>query len=125
VLNQNDVKKIVGDYLKEKEDKKKTDEAAAKAKAEAEGYKVGTDLSMKASWQDGLVLSTPNKDFSMHIGGWVQYDNVFWGQSPALEAAPGARPGAKQGVASGAALGGIGDLQDGMFFRRIRIVLDG
>src|SRR5262249_47166746 len=60
-----------------------------------------------------------------HVGGWVQYDNVFWTQSPLLRTNPGARPGAKQGVASGVAMGGIGDLQDGMFFRRERLQLEG
>src|SRR5204863_229559 len=38
---------------------------------------------------------------------------------------PGGRPGAKQGVASGEALGGIGDLEDGTYFRRIRLQTDG
>src|SRR5947209_6654233 len=80
------------------------------------GYRIGSDLRMNATWNDGVVFSTPHKDFSLHIGGWVQYDNVFWDQSSALRIAPDGRPGAKQGVASGAALGGIGDLQDDTYF---------
>jgi phosphate-selective porin OprO/OprP len=55
----------------------------------------------------------------------MQYDNVFWNQSDLLKAAPGSRPGPKQGVASGVAQGGIGDLQDGTFFRRIRPFAEG
>jgi phosphate-selective porin OprO/OprP len=61
----------------------------------------------------------------MHIGEWMQYDNTFWNQSPDLRTPPGARPGKKQFVASGVALGGIGDLEDGTFFRRIRPFLEG
>jgi len=125
-LGQAEVKKIVGDYLQEQDAAKKAAADAAKAKADDEGYKVGTDLKMSASWQNGLVLTTPNKDFSFHIGGWIQYDNVFWDQSPALLAAPGSRPTmAKQGVASGPVTGGIGDLEDGTYFRRIRLMTDG
>ena len=94
-------------------------DAAAKpaddVKKAPEGYRVGSDLSVKASFKDGvfLWLETPNKDFTMHLGGWMQWDNVWWNQSPALKAAPGARPGNAQGVASGVASGGIGDLEDG------------
>jgi phosphate-selective porin OprO/OprP len=129
-LGKDDVKKIVGDYLKEKEGAKKAEDAAAKQKAEDEGYRIGSDLSMKATWYDGLLLSTANKDFSMHIGGWIQEDNVFWGQSPLLKLTADGRPGAKQGVATGVALGGIGNptnvsLQDGTFFRRLRLMTDG
>jgi phosphate-selective porin OprO/OprP len=54
---------------------------------------------------------TPNKDFSIHIGGRFQEDTVFWDQTAAMRAAPGA--------------GGIGNLQDGTFFRRVRIQMDG
>jgi hypothetical protein len=38
---------------------------------------VGSNLSMAASWKDGVYFSTPNKDFTAHIGGWAQYDN-YW-----------------------------------------------
>jgi phosphate-selective porin OprO/OprP len=55
----------------------------------------------------------------------MQYDNVFFSQSQLLRAVPGARAGPAQGVASGPALGGIGDLQDGTFFRRVRAFAEG
>src|SRR5207244_5978102 len=45
--------------------------------------------------------------------------------SAGLRLAPGARPGPKQGVASGVAAGGIGDLEDGTYFRRIRPFMEG
>jgi phosphate-selective porin OprO and OprP len=120
-----ELKKMVAASLQEQDAKKKADADAAKAKAQDEGYKVGTELNMTASWKNGLWFSTPNNDFTMHIGGLVQYDNVFFSESPGLLIPAGARPGAKQGVASGVAMGGIGDLEDGSFFRRIRLQTDG
>jgi phosphate-selective porin OprO/OprP len=121
---KDDVKKIVNDYLAEKDAAKKAE--AAKNKPDSpEGYRIGSDLTMTGSWKDGVVFTTPQNDFSLHIGGWLQYDNVFWDQSSLLRLAPDGRPGAKQHVASGAALGGIGDLEDGTFFRRIRLQTDG
>jgi phosphate-selective porin OprO/OprP len=111
--------------------KQKEEENAAK-KAEADekksaGYEVGSDLGVKAEFRNGLFLwlTTPNNDFTMHIGGWYQYDNVFWGQSAALRAPPGARPTPSATVASGAATGGIGDLEDGSFWRRARPFVEG
>jgi phosphate-selective porin OprO/OprP len=111
--DKNSVEKIVGDYLKRRDDEKKAQEAAAKAKADAEGFKVGTDLGMTARWNiaNGVTFSTPNKDFISHIGVRFQLDDVWWNQSPALLATP--------------SHGGIGDLQDGVFFRRIRPSWDG
>ena len=90
-------------------------------------YVVGSDLSIKPEFRNGLFLwfATPNNDFTMHIGGWAQFDNVWWDQSPALVTPPGARPGHAQGVASGAPAGGIGNLEDGVFFRRIRLSFEG
>src|SRR5262249_12334790 len=94
-------------------------------KKEDEGYKIGSDLTFKVNWKDGFVANTANNDFTFHIGGWMQYDNVFWTQSPLLRAPTGARAGPAQGVASGPFLGGINDLEDGTFFRRLRIMMDG
>jgi phosphate-selective porin len=126
-----DMRKVVQDEMKKKEDadkkKKEEEEAKKKEKLETEGYRVGSDLSLKAGFEDGLFLwmRTPNNDFTMHIGGWYQFDNVFWNQAVPLRAPPGARPGAAQGVASGAALGGIGTLEDGQYWRRIRPFVEG
>ena len=46
---------------------KTQDEATNKA---VEGYRVGSDLNVKASFKDGLFLwfETPHKDFAMHLG---------------------------------------------------------
>ena len=90
-------------------------------------------------FKDGefLNFSTPNKDFTMHLGGWVQWDNVWWNQAPALKVAQGTsatgpsyKAGNQPGIASGAAGGGMnagtyGDLQDGDYLRRLRIVQEG
>jgi phosphate-selective porin OprO/OprP len=104
------VEKIIGDYLKQRDDAKKAADAAAKAQAEAEGYKVGTDLGMTARWNvlSGLTFSTPNKDFVSHLGFIFQYDSVWFDQSRQLKSASQ-----------------IGDLQDGSFFRRVRPIWDG
>lgn len=72
-----------------------------------------------------LWVTSANGDFTFHPGIWLQYDNLFWTQSPQLTAVQGARAGPKQGVASGASLGGIGDEQDGTDFRRVRPFIEG
>ena len=48
---------------------------------------VGSNLSGIVFFKDGefLNFSTPNKDFTMHLGGWVQWDNVWWTQPAGLE----------------------------------------
>jgi phosphate-selective porin OprO/OprP len=125
-MTQDQVKKLADAVIKEQDRRKQEAEEAAKKKLCDEGFKVGSDLTFKASWADGLTFYTPQKDFTCHIGGWMQYDNVFWTQSASLRIPPQAtRPGAKQGVATGPANGGIGDLEDGTFFRRLRIQMDG
>ncbi len=126
-LGRDQVQKIVGDYLKQKDSAKKAEEEAKKARAEEEGYKIGTDLKVSASFNEigNLWLRTPNNDFTMHPGFWMHYDNVFWNQSGGLRTIPDGRPGKAQGVASGAALGGIGNLEDGTYFRRLRPFVEG
>jgi phosphate-selective porin OprO/OprP len=124
-LSPDEVKKIVSDYYDEQDAGKKPGSEAVKVQPDDEGYKIGTDLKMSASWKNGVVVETTNKDFWMHVGGLVQYDNVFWSQSPGLLVPADGRPGIKQGVASGVSQGGIGDLEDGTFFRRIRLQTDG
>jgi phosphate-selective porin OprO and OprP len=99
------VEKIVGDYLQQRDEAKRQQEAADRAKAEADGHKVGTDLRMSAHWNplNGVTLETPNKDFVSHFGFWFQYDSVWFNQNANLKSSSQ-----------------VGDLQDGSFFRRIR-----
>jgi phosphate-selective porin OprO/OprP len=126
------VRSIIADYLRENPEyvgeKAKGDSEKAKAdkvKLETEGYRIGSDLRMSATWRDGFVATTPNDDFTFHAGGWMHYDNVWWTQSHALTVPRGANAGKAQGVLSGNSLGGINDLDDGTFFRRIRFMMDG
>ena len=104
--------------------------AAAAAGQGPQGAVVGSDLHASASFKDGLFLwiDTPNHDFSMHIGEWTQLDNVYWHESPPLMA-----PAVKRGAATvtpatpvaGVNGGGINELEDGEYFRRIRPFLEG
>ncbi len=85
---------------------------------------VGSDMSAKVRFYngEGLMFETPNKDFTFHLGGWVQLDNWGFNVPPpgkGIMAAPGTA------TVQGVAPGGIGDLQDGIFWRRIRLVMEG
>jgi phosphate-selective porin OprO and OprP len=109
-------------------------DATAPAPAAPAGKQVGSDLSSVVFFKNGefLNFSTPNKDFTMHLGGWAQWDNVWWAEPPALQKAqtPKAGNNSIPGVASGAAGGGMnngtfGSLQDGDYWRRLRIVQEG
>lgn len=92
-------------------------EAAAAANAAAgEGYEVGSDLKMSATWKDGLELSTKNKDFRVHIGGrtqvdvgWFSVDDNLYVPGPFFTPTPG--------------LGNV--YADGADFRRARLRIDG
>jgi len=118
VAESKSVKEIVDDYLNEKKEK---DAAEKKEKLANEGYRLGTDMGVTAEFRDGLFLwlGTANKDFTMHPGLWVQYDNVAYSQSPALKTPAGKFNAPKGGPESGVAPGGIGDLEDGTYFRRV------
>jgi len=145
-LTETDVQKIVGDYLKTVEEKKAQEvgtgeqsqdgKAAVPATQTEEGYRVGTLMGMTAKWESsgssgyGLWIKTPNSDFTMHPGFWMHYDNVFWDQSNLLRLPQGGNAGLTQKgnpqkIVSGDRLGGIGDLEDGTFFRRIRPFVEG
>lgn len=76
-LSKDQVTKIVADYLKTQEaNKKKAD--AEKANQFTE---VGSDLSIKAVWKDGVQFQTPAKDFAFHFGGRVHYDMGVFNQT--------------------------------------------
>ncbi len=135
-LDDKAVKSFVNKYLKEMEATKKQEEATKKqeedakeAKKEQEGHRIGSgNKKVTARFEKtGLFLwfETPDEDFTMHPGMWAQWDNVWFSQSNYLKAPPSGRPGHAQGVASGVARGGIGPLQDGTFFRRIRPYIEG
>lgn len=107
--SQEEMKKLVQDVLKQTDaDKKKADEEKKKAD-DAAGFVVGKDLSMKAYWNHGLWLETPDKAFKVHPGGRVQFDMIS--------------PWANDNVMFGP--GGIGVLDDAFAFRRARLEIDG
>ena len=127
--NEQAVKSFVNNYLMEMEATKKQEEDAKEAKQAQEGHRIGSE-NMKITPHfetTGLFLwfATPDEDFTMHPGMWAQWDNVWFGQSNYLQAPADGRPGHAQGVASGVNRGGIGPLQDGTFFRRIRPYIEG
>jgi phosphate-selective porin OprO/OprP len=90
-------------------DGKKQDEPK-KGDGQDQWFQVGSDFKMSASWNNGLVIQSANKDFLIHLGGRFDQDWVWFDQDPALMA-PAPR--------------GVGDLQDGVFFRRARFKMDG
>ena len=108
--SEESVKRIVADYLKEADDKKKPEQAAAAKKDE--GHVVGSSLGMTARWDpaNGVRFETASKDFTLHVGYRFQLDTVFFTQSDNIRQPSPA---------------GIGDLQDGAFFRRNRPSFDG
>ncbi len=75
-----------------------------------DGYKVGSSLGMTVRWNpaQGLLFETANRDFTGHIGYFMQWDTVAFTQSPRLKASSQ-----------------VGDLEDGTYFRRIRPLWDG
>lgn len=70
----------------------------------------GGELNYGARWNNGPEWQTLDRNFRLHIGGQIQQDFVGFKQDPPLEVAPNA---------------GLGNLQNGVFFRRSRIKLDG
>lgn len=119
-MSKDEVEKIVADYLKKKsEADKKTAADEAKAKAD-EWYTIGSVKEMKAEWNHGLEIFTPNKDFRIHVGGRTQWDNTWFNPSNQVQfGSPGV---ANVNNASGNAVGAI---RDGSDFRRGRLRVDG
>lgn len=99
-----DVRNIVREEL---------DAFAAQQAAEAqEGHVVGSDLSMSASWNHGLELSTKAKDFRVHVGGRTQFDAGWFSVD--------------QNVNNNLPQGGFNvPYGDGADFRRARLRVDG
>lgn len=113
-----DVKKTVEKILKDKEDAKKAEDEKKKKEAAEKGHEVGSDLKVSnVTWDNGVKFETVEKDFSLKLGGRINYDTVFWSASNAMQRAssPSVSP-TQTGVGPG-----VGLLDDGMFIRRARI----
>lgn len=104
------IKKSVDEYLKALDAKKKKAEEDKKLEEKLNGYEVGTDSALRAFWNPdfGFTVETAHKDFSFHIGGWVQFDSVWWNQPAKL------KPATQEGT-----------LEDGVYFRRVAVQLNG
>ncbi len=115
-ISEADVEKIVAEYLKKQAKQKEEDEKEKAALAKAQGYEVGSDLAMSATWKDGLELSTKNKDFKVHVGGRFQFDTGWYSIDPAVN-----------DNLNGAAGGNLNSPRyaDGVDFRRARFRIDG
>ncbi|MFM8386400.1 MAG: OprO/OprP family phosphate-selective porin [Planctomycetia bacterium] len=87
------VKKLVKDEIKAYMDKKKEEDTKGKV--------------FKASWKDGLSLETPDKAFTMKIGGRIHLDTAFVDDDDLDTLVPAQ------------------DIDDQTFFRRLRLVVSG
>lgn len=96
---------------KKKDDSGKGTEKKEKkeSKPEDEWYEVGSDLSMSASWNNGLELATKNKDFRVHVGGRTQFDSSWFAVPENVNDDPTLR----------------NPIRDGVDFRRARLRVDG
>ena len=113
--DKKDVEKIVADYIKADEKKKKDAEDKKKKEEADKGFEVGKDFSMTASWRNGLELSTKDKAFKVHVGGRFQYDNAwFTNDSGGFSAAPTTAFPSRRSI-----------FEDGSDLRRARLRVDG
>jgi phosphate-selective porin OprO/OprP len=90
-----------------------------------ESFVVGADRKLNVIWDaGGFRFSSADGAFTLHMGGRMMTDQVWWTQSRALHASSVQSPGSP--LASETGVGpGIGDLVDGFFLRRARFVADG
>lgn len=109
------------DRLKRDAEQKKADDE----KKKLTGSVVGSDTKFNVSWDNGgMRYKTADDAFSIHIGGRLMADAVWWSESPQLRQSNVQPPGSPLGLYTGVGPG-IGDLQDGFFIRRARVVADG
>ena len=116
-----DFQKSLDDYFKSREAKKKTEDDAKAKELVAKGLATGTKLPLQAYWDNRLFFETPGKEWRFAVGGRFQFEPVFWNQPQYLK---GAAPG-NGGLPAAKAGDGVGVLDDGMFFRRVRFRTDG
>ncbi len=102
----------------------------AKKKADEEKPKpvffvIGDDLKFNVGWDaGGFRFKTADDAFSLHLGGRLMADGVWWTQSPGLKQSATQPAGSPLGQVTGVGPG-IGDLEDAFFIRRARFVADG
>jgi len=90
-----------------------------------ESFVVGDDLRFILTWDPGgFRFKTADECFNIHFGGRLMTDEVWFNQSPNLRQSAVQAPGSPLRLVTGVGPG-IGDLQDGFFIRRARVVADG
>jgi len=72
----------------------------------------------------GFRLKSDDQAFTLHLGGRLMTDEIWWKESPGLRKSQLQPPGSPLPLVTGVGPG-IGDLQDGFFVRRARFVADG
>jgi phosphate-selective porin OprO/OprP len=77
-----------------------------------DSYVLGNEFPMFPRWFNGFVFESPGQDFIVRVGGRLQADTGFFGQSPGLTNTP-------------IADGGVGPNNDSTEFRRARVRIDG
>lgn len=100
------IRSLVEDVFEELDAKRRQEEAELKRQAEE---KAARDLTMKASWKEGLSFETKDKAFKLHVGGRTQFDSAFFGVPQDIQNDPRI----------------VNQWGDGVDFRRVRIKLDG
>jgi phosphate-selective porin OprO/OprP len=78
-------------------------------KSEPKSWVVGENLGMTARWNHGLHVETIDKAFRIHPVGRMQYDNAFMTAGTRVQFGPG----------------GVGRVDDGTAFRRLRFGVEG
>ncbi len=116
-----DVQKAVDAYLKERDARKKADDDTKQKELIAKALDTGTKFPLQSYWDNQLWFETPNKEWRFHVGGRFQFEPIWWAQPQSLK---GAAPG-NGGVPAARPSGGVGVLDDGVFFRRVRLRTDG
>ena len=111
-----EVKKALDDYLKERDAKKKADDERKQKELMEKALTTGTRFPLSSYWDNGLWFETPNKEWRFHVGGRVMFQPVWWAQPNNLT---GPAPG-NGGLPAARAGDGVGVLDDGAFFRRVR-----
>lgn len=112
------VRNIVNDVLNERDAKKKAEDTQKEKNLVA-----GTSgaVPLRAYWDNALWFASANNDWKIHLGGRFQAENVWWAQPLNLRGVP---PG-PGGIQASKAGDGVGPLDDGFFFRRVRLRSDG
>lgn len=82
---------------------------------------VGNSPGLTTLWDNELIFQSPNKDWRFHFGGRFQGEGTWWAEPERLQ---GPAPG-NGGIPVSGRGAGVGSLDDGIFFRRVRLRADG